>query len=120
MIRNIPNLYTQQELIAELEELGFQGTFDFLYSPLDKCTLSNVGYAFVNFVSNEWARRCITRLRNHAFKRHSSKVRQKVASVSVAHIQGLEKNLAHYENTAINSSKLKRCRPVVLQAASGK
>ena len=68
-IRNIPNRYTQRELIAELEDLGFAGTFDFLYSPLDKGTMSNVGYAFVNFKTHEDASKCIAAFHNYRFKR---------------------------------------------------
>ena len=68
-IRNIPNRYTQRELIQELEDLGFAGTFDFLYSPLDKGTMSNVGYAFVNFKSHEHASKCIDAFHNYRFKR---------------------------------------------------
>jgi hypothetical protein len=68
-IRNIPNRYTQRELISELEDLGFAGTFDFLYSPLDKGTMSNVGYAFVNFKSHEYASKCIEAFHNYRFKR---------------------------------------------------
>ena len=36
MIRNIPNSYTQRELLKELESLGFAKAFDFLYMPVDK------------------------------------------------------------------------------------
>eukprot|EP00434_Breviolum_minutum_P028720 symbB.v1.2.025411.t1/scaffold2462.1/size78695/4 len=113
MIRNIPNRYTQRELIAELEDLGFAGTFDFLYSPLDKGTMSNVGYAFVNFKTHEDASKCIAAFHNYRFKRHR-KTSGKVAAVSAAHLQGLEANLAHYEKTAVNSAKMKQRRPVVL------
>lgn len=119
MIRNIPNLYTQRELIAELEELGFAGTFDFLYAPLDKGTLANVGYSFVNFINHEWAQKCASVLHQHRFRRHR-KVSGRTASVSVAHIQGLEKNLAHYEHTAVNSTKVKQHRPVVLATIAAK
>merc|ERR1719440_1942481 len=42
MIHNIPNLYSQQNLIEELALLGYGEAFDFLYVPLDmgsKCTV---------------------------------------------------------------------------------
>jgi RNA recognition motif-containing protein len=113
MIRNIPNRYSQRELIMELEDLGFAGAFDFLYVPLDKGTMLNVGYAFVNFVEPSWAEQCIRVFRNYRFKRHR-KLSSKIASVSVAHIQGLEANLAHYEKAAVSASKLKQQRPVLM------
>eukprot|EP00933_Yihiella_yeosuensis_P046696 TRINITY_DN42280_c0_g1_i1.p1 TRINITY_DN42280_c0_g1~~TRINITY_DN42280_c0_g1_i1.p1 ORF type:complete len:324 (-),score=58.91 TRINITY_DN42280_c0_g1_i1:120-998(-) len=113
MIRNIPNRYTQRELIAELEDLGFASSFDFLYIPLDKGTMSNVGYAFVNFIHEEWAQKCLQAFQNYRFRRHR-KTSGKIAAVSVAHLQGLEANLAHYENAAVNTAKLKQRRPVVM------
>lgn len=112
MIRNVPNRYSQRELITELNGLGFGGTFDFLYVPLDLGTMSNVGYAFVNFTEPAWAEKCMNVLQNHRFKRH----RQvgKVAAVSIAHIQGLEANLKHYEKSAVNTSRLRQRRPVIM------
>jgi len=103
MIRNIPNRYTQRELIRELEGLGFAGSFDFLYVPIDKATMCNVGYAFVNFVDHSWALRCMQTFDGYPFKKFR-KARGKIASVSVAHIQGLEANLRHYENSAVNGA----------------
>jgi len=113
MIRNIPNRYTQNELILELEALGFASTFDFLYVPLDKGTMSNVGYAFVNFVDPQWATKCMEAFHGYHFKRHR-KVSGKIAAVSIAHIQGLEANLAHYKNAAVNTAKMKQRRPLVM------
>jgi len=113
MIRNIPNRYTQRELIIELEALGFTGTFDFLYVPLDKGTMSNVGYAFVNFIDPANAAKCMQAFHGYRFKRHR-KVSGKIAAVSIAHIQGLEANLAHYKNAAVNTAKMKQRRPLVM------
>jgi len=112
MIRNVPNRYSQRELINELKSLGFGGTFDFLYVPLDLGTMSNVGYAFVNFTHQVWAEKCMEVLHNHRFKRHRQA--GKVAAVSVAHIQGLEANLKHYEKSAVNTSRLRQRRPVII------
>lgn len=114
MIRNIPNRYTQRELIRELEELGFGGSFDFLYVPIDKATMCNVGYAFVNFIEPAWAARCMQTFDNYPFKKYR-KARGKIATVSVAHIQGLEANLRHYENAAVNGiTRSRKCGPVVM------
>jgi len=116
MIRNIPNRYTQKELIRELEGLGFQGTFDFFYMPMDKATMCNVGYAFVNFLQPETAQRSMVVLEQYSFKKHRKALnRNKVATVSVAHIQGLEANLRHYSNAAVAGGNQKQTRgPVVM------
>jgi hypothetical protein len=117
MIRNIPNRYSQRELLLELEENGFSDTFDFLYIPMDKCTRANLGYAFVNFLEQAWAEKCMGKFQNYRFKRHRD-VSNKIAAVSVAHIQGLEANLSHYANSVVNSSRHKQRRPVVLAKVS--
>mmetsp|Transcript_20394 Transcript_20394/g.70663 ORF Transcript_20394/g.70663 Transcript_20394/m.70663 type:complete len:342 (+) Transcript_20394:110-1135(+) len=115
MVRNIPNRYTQRELIRELETLGFAGSFDFFYAPIDTGSMGNVGYAFVNFVTGDWADHCLSILSGYTFKKHQQKARTKVATVSVAHLQGLEANLRHYENSAVNGrARSKRCGPVVM------
>mmetsp|Transcript_121714 Transcript_121714/g.190980 ORF Transcript_121714/g.190980 Transcript_121714/m.190980 type:complete len:398 (-) Transcript_121714:314-1507(-) len=113
MIRNVPSRFSQQDLVMELQDLGFAGTFDFLYIPMDKSTSANVGYAFVNFVAPSWAKKCMEIFQNHCFTRNR-RGPTKVATVSVAHLQGLEKNLQHYENAAVNASKQTQRRPLVM------
>jgi hypothetical protein len=112
MIRSIPNKCSQRELIAELESVGLHGCFDFLYIPLDLGTMANVGYAFVNFVHPSHAARCMEVLPKHHFRRQR-KVGKGVA-VCAAHMQGLEANLRHYEKSAVNTSRLRQRRPVVM------
>eukprot|EP00933_Yihiella_yeosuensis_P041453 TRINITY_DN35847_c0_g1_i2.p1 TRINITY_DN35847_c0_g1~~TRINITY_DN35847_c0_g1_i2.p1 ORF type:complete len:390 (+),score=88.25 TRINITY_DN35847_c0_g1_i2:180-1349(+) len=101
MIRNIPNRYTQREFVQELTELGFGGSYDFLYLPLDKGTQCNVGYAFVNFLEPSTAQWCTQVFDNYSFKKFQ-KARGKIAAVSVAHLQGYEANMRHYENSAVH------------------
>jgi len=113
MIRNVPGRYSQNDLMMDLQDLGFHGAYDFLYIPMDKSTAANVGYAFVNFIDAFWAARSVQAFEGYRFTRHQ-RSSTKVAKVSVAHLQGLEKNLQHYEKTAVNLSKDKRRRPVVL------
>jgi len=119
MIRNIPNRYTQRELIAELEHMGFGGTFDFLYAPIDFGTMGNVGYVFINFVSAEWAARCRWEFEGFTFSKHQKKTAKKVATVSVAHLQGLEANMRHYEKSAVAvRARAKGCGPMVMSSLS--
>jgi hypothetical protein len=114
MLRNIPNRYTQQELIAELEMLGFgSGTFDFFYLPVDNGTMSSVGYAFVNFINPDVAQKCMAVFQGHRFRKHGL-TSGKIASASVAHIQGLEDNLRHYKKAVVSTAKNKQRRPVVV------
>lgn len=115
MIRNIPNCYSQQDLFAELQEHGFSGLIDFLYMPRDKSAKACIGYAFVNFADGASAGRCVELLLGHRFRRHG-KCRNAV--VSVAHLQGLEANRAHYEKSAVNSSRIARHRPLFLTSCS--
>jgi len=119
MIRNIPNRYTQRELIVELENLGFGGTFDFLYAPIDFGTMGNVGYVFINFVSAEWAARCRQEFEGFIFSKHQKKTAKKVATVSVAHLQGLGANMRHYEKSAVAvRARAKGCGPLVMASLS--
>jgi hypothetical protein len=113
MIRNLPKSYGQQQLIAELEGLGLAGTFDFIHIPLGKGAKANLGYAFVNFLTSPHAERSMQALEGFQFQKSGS---GKVASASVAfaHIQGLEKNMQYYANSAVNSAKKIERRPVVV------
>lgn len=112
MVRNIPNRCSQRELISELERAGLAGCFDFVYVPLDLGTMSNVGYAFVNFIHPAFASQCIQVLPKHQFSRQRKS--GKPVAVSPAHMQGLEANLRHYEKSAVNTSRLRQRRPVVM------
>merc|ERR1711990_378810 len=53
MVRHIPCRYTQAKLVQEVEETGIP--FDFLYLPPAKHSRGNLGYAFINFETNEGA-----------------------------------------------------------------
>jgi len=110
MFRNVPNCYTQDDLLNELEEFGLGGAFDFVYLPMDKSTKASVGYAFVNFVSPSWAASLLEGEHGLHFSRHR---KNKEVIVSVAHLQGLAANLAHYERIGKKSSKMAVPRPFV-------
>jgi len=112
MLRNIPNKYTQGKLLQELDECGFAGTYNFFYLPMDVHNRSNVGYAFINFEEACGAERFRQVFSQHCFQRFHSR---KVGTVCVAHVQGLDQNLRHFENRAVTQAKNDQYRPVVLK-----
>lgn len=117
MLRNVPNAYDREALMAELANLGFEGSFDFLYLPIDTSTKNNVGYAFVNFCNEEACMNCMNALRGYFFKGQPYN-RRRPAIVSVAHLQGLEANLQHYSRTQVFNARLPCQRPWVAREAA--
>lgn len=110
MLRNIPNKYTQNTLLQEIDSLGFAATYDFFYLPMDVHNRSNVGYAFINFELPQMAA-CFQRIfSDHRFQRFHSR---KIGSVCAAHVQGLDKNLRHFENRAVVQARNDQYRPIV-------
>ena len=50
MIRHIPNKYTSQDLLEEID-VACKGKYDFFYLPIDAENNLNLGYSFINFVN---------------------------------------------------------------------
>merc|ERR1719460_2665095 len=61
MIRNMPNNYTRQMLLELVDSMGFAGTYDFAYLPVDFQSQAGLGYAFLNFTSIANAQLCFDR-----------------------------------------------------------
>lgn len=58
VFQNIPCRYTQEDLKTILDEAGFRGMFDLVYTPRSSTMRTNLGYAFVNFRSTTFAEAC--------------------------------------------------------------
>lgn len=93
MLRNTPNRYTAEELLAEMIGLGFEGAFDFFYLPIDFDTKRNRGFCFVNFVSASRAADFAAAFHGLSLQRYATR---KVLEVSPALTQGFEANVEMY------------------------
>jgi len=99
MMRNIPNEYFGSTFTDLLEDCGLYAKFDFTYLPIDFRTGYNLGYAFVNFVSNADANRCIEIF--DGFCDWSCQI-PKVCEASFAHPhQGLWNHVERYRNSPV-------------------
>jgi hypothetical protein len=112
MLRNIPNKYTQNTLLLEIDDQGFVGSYDFFYLPMDVHNRSNVGYAFINFCTPQDAEGFRIKFSDHRFQRFQSR---KISSVCAAHVQGLYENLQHFTNRAVTQARNSQYRPIVLK-----
>lgn len=93
MLRNIPNRYSREMLVDQLNQ-KFRGKYDFLYLPIDFNSKCNVGYAFINFRTPAACQRFFTEYHNKRAKvclpGFSS---MKVCEVSHARVQGRDANM---------------------------
>ena len=98
MIRNIPNRYSQSELLTEIREAGFDTKFDFFYLPMDHETHANFGYAFINFVDEREVEPFTKRFNGLKLNRFTS---NKIIQIVPAQLQGFQANLQHYCKKAV-------------------
>jgi len=111
MMRNLPNKYTQRMLLTEVNQLGFLGTFDFLYLPIDPETTANRGYAFLNFIDPSFAWMFKLAYEGRKMSRFNS---SKVVLVMPATLQGFDANYAHYSSARVNRGE-PAARPLFLR-----
>jgi hypothetical protein len=95
MLCNIPCRVKLEEIIQAVASLGFDGTYDLLHAPGPKrrhphlTSTTNIGYAFINFVTPEYADQFMKVFTGFCFEgRHS----EKVGLAKLARIQGFHNN----------------------------
>ncbi|RKO92717.1 RNA recognition motif 2, partial [Blyttiomyces helicus] len=84
MIRNIPNKYTQTQLM-EYINISHKGQYDFLYLRIDFINKCNVGYAFINFLNTDAIVSFAEKIVGKRWPKFSS---EKICILSYANIQG--------------------------------
>lgn len=110
MLRNLPETLLQQHFVNALNKSGFLGLYDFLYMPSIFSTGAGKGYAFVNFVSPFAAQMFIRSCEGRNPFGRNTKGR---VSVSPAHIQGRDANIAKWNTRKMARVRNPNHRPVI-------
>jgi len=101
MIRNIPNKYSRECMLYELNRwCGLTNSFDFFYLPMDFEQGKNFGYAFINIVSTDYIDALYQRV--HGRKFVFSDRSKKVCEVAPAKMQGLKRYADYYRHSPVN------------------
>mmetsp|Transcript_29935 Transcript_29935/g.85810 ORF Transcript_29935/g.85810 Transcript_29935/m.85810 type:complete len:496 (+) Transcript_29935:94-1581(+) len=102
MLRNIPNKYTRDMLVNQLNT-HLRGKFDFLYLPIDFKNGCNVGYGFINFRNVEACRKFVAKFSGVDVSRCLPGINNsnKVAEVTPARVQGLEDNVKRLRSSPV-------------------
>lgn len=99
MMRNIPNCYTDVKYIVDdINSLGFEGTYDFLYLPRDKRHSRCLGFGFINFIKSSDAVKFARKFQSYRFK-HAEKTSKK-GNVVESDVQGWEANVLRFQTHA--------------------
>lgn len=94
MLRNIPGRYSQQSLLAEIRQAGYEP--DFFYLPMDFSREANSGYCFLN-LEPEAVPRFRRRFDGQRLAHRSGKVLQVVPALT----QGYEANYEKFAHSAV-------------------
>lgn len=98
MLRHLPNKYTRDMMLEELEARNVIRDINFFYMPIDLRHRCNVGYCFVNVTSKE----AVARFRAAFHGTRLGQVRtNKTCEVEFGKVQGLDANIEHYRNNAV-------------------
>merc|ERR1712032_156936 len=99
MFRNLPNNYNRSTLLQMLDSEGFKATYNLVYLPTDFRNFAGFGYAFVNFVSHEDAKKAKSSFQGFARWRVPS--RKTCDVVWSGPVQGLQAHTERYRNSPV-------------------
>jgi len=112
MLRHVPSKFSQSELMTRIDFLGFIDKYDFLYLPAKRKGRSHRGFAFVNFVQEEYAKKFRDVV--HATRALTHGNSGKAPVVTRADLQGFEASVAHYKW----SNKTRGHEPLIFRPVS--
>ncbi|CAK9019340.1 unnamed protein product [Durusdinium trenchii] len=94
-------------VLAAVDRLGFAGTYDFFYLPMNRRHRQGIGYAFINFRDKGLAWCFKEAIGGYQFPGRKSK---KVVHVAVAQLQGRQEVDAYFSRTQVVHT---RYRPIM-------
>jgi hypothetical protein len=94
-LQNIPGTAEKDMMMDWIDSMGFKGKYDFLYLPRCFTTRKCKGYAFINFVDPESARKFTRELDGFTFTTNSR------FKITRSLTQGLEENTAMWAHTRL-------------------
>lgn len=96
MLRNIPNKLSIWQL-KDIIDRSAHGTYDFMYLRMDFTKMTNVGYAFINFIDPEFILGLVADVVGKPWVGRSIRT----AEISYATIQGLDCLIEKFRNSAV-------------------
>eukprot|EP01130_Rhizamoeba_saxonica_P013361 TRINITY_DN569_c0_g1_i1.p1 TRINITY_DN569_c0_g1~~TRINITY_DN569_c0_g1_i1.p1 ORF type:complete len:503 (-),score=83.60 TRINITY_DN569_c0_g1_i1:78-1586(-) len=112
MIKNIPNKYKRDQLLLRINE-EFEGTYDFFYLPIDFRNRSNMGYAFINFISHETIPDFYNYFNNLLWGKFKS---EKICEIAYGRIQGKMKLIDHFSSSSLMQED-SSCQPLIFYSS---
>jgi len=99
IVRKIPKSFSRDQLLAVMDQEGFAETYDLVYLPIDFATRTGLGYAFVNFSTDEFAARFIEHFQGFSSWGTPSK---KACEVSLSNeLQGFDAHVERYRSSPV-------------------
>lgn len=112
MIKNIPNKYTSQMVIDDLDTKDLNDTYDFFYMPRDKQHESNQGYAFINLLDPAYILAYNDEYSGKSWTIGNSK---KLVELKYAVYQGQNANYENFKNKKVYQQGKESERPILLK-----
>ena len=101
MIKNIPNKFTR-ELLINIIDQNFRGTYDVFILPTDSNHYKNFGYSFINFKNSYFIPYFYYMFNGNKWSFTNSK---KICEITYSKIQGKNNLLNHYPSKIIYENK---------------
>ena len=97
MVKNIPNKYSQLQILEEINK-NHQGKYDFFYLPIDYNNRANVGYAFLNFVHHLFILDFAEEFHDRKWDLFLSKKR---CEIKYGRLNGIDSLMRHFEQSSV-------------------